>query len=115
MLSGVPYACLSAEECQTIEGEIQLWQGWPPWIRIESRDKKSVFGINTDAEVTESDFMPKALMKQLYTNPSLTGTFCIELTGDKTTVPYDDRVIKYVRIIRYKIEGGKSTQRQKVN
>ena len=99
----VSYKYLFTPRCQNIEGQIQLWNGWPPWIRIESTDKQHVFGVETNEEVTESDFMPEAL-KELHTNPSLAGTFCIKLTGDQTTVPYDDRVIEYVKVIRYKIE-----------
>jgi hypothetical protein len=72
----VSYKYLFTPRCQNIEGQIQLW----------------------------NDFMPEALLKELHTNPSLAGTFCIKLTGDQTTVPYDDRVIEYVKVIRYKIE-----------
>jgi len=63
-----------------------------------------VFGIVTNEEMTKSDFMPETLLKELQSNPSLTGTFCIKLTGGQTTVPYDDRVIKYVKVVRYKIK-----------
>ena len=99
----VSYKYLFTPGCPNIEGQIQLWNGWPPWVRIESMDKRQVFGIETDAEVTKSDFMPEALLKELYVNPSLTGTFCIKLTGGQTTVPYDERVIKYVKVVSYKI------------
>jgi hypothetical protein len=105
ILSGIePCVQVYAAECQTIEGEIQVWNGWPPWIRIESKDKKHVFGIETNDEVSKSDFMPESLLKALYKKPTLTGTFCVTLTGSRTTVPHDDRVIKYVKVVSYRLE-----------
>ena len=103
------YGCVffnnpSASECQIVEGQIVIWNGWPPWIRIESDDEKNVFGIETNEEMTKSDFMPETLLKQLHSTSSLTGTFCVQLTGSQTTVPYDDRIIKYVKVVRYKIK-----------
>ncbi len=100
----VPIQYLLAAECETIEGEIQLWQGWPPWVRIESKGKRSMYGIETNVEVTKSDFMPQALLKKLNGKPFLAGTFCVKLTGGKTSVPYDDRIISYVKIVSYKLE-----------
>ena len=95
---------LSASECQNVKGEIVLWQGWPPSIRIESSDKKNVYGIETnDEEIPSSDVMPETLWKKLLSEGSLSGTLCIKLTGVQTTVPYDDRVIKYAKIVKYKI------------
>jgi hypothetical protein len=103
-LSGTAFCNHSlAAECQNIEGQIQTWNGWPPWIRIESRDKKSVFGIETNEKGTKSDFIPSPLLEKLYTQHSLDGTFCIKLTGKQTNVPYDDRVIKYIKVISYKV------------
>ena len=103
-LSGTAFCKSSlAAECQNIEGQIQLWNGWPPWIRIESSDKKRVFGIDTNEEVTKSDFIPSDLLNKLLTHASLEGTFCIKLTGGQTTVPYDDRVINYIKVISYKL------------
>ncbi len=83
---------------------MQLCQGWPPWVRLESKDKKTVFGVETNDEVTKSNFMPEALLKKLYANRYVIGTFCVTQTGDRTQVPYDNRVIKYVRVISYRIE-----------
>ena len=102
----VPYLAIlsSASECQNVDGEIVVWNGWPPWIRIESSDKKHVFGIETNEDMTKSDFMPETLLKELESSPSLTGTFCIRLTGGQTTVPYDVRIIKYVKVVRYRIK-----------
>jgi len=104
ILSGVVFYKISfAKECQNVEGRIQLWNGWPPWIRIESIDEQNVFGIETNEEVTQSDFILEALLKELIADQSLTGTFCIKLTGAQATVPYDDRVIKYVKVVSYTI------------
>ena len=94
----------STSECQNVNGQIALWNGWPPCIRIESNDKKYVYGIETnDKGIPDSDFMPDTLWKKLLSDDSLSGTFCIKLTGGQTTVPYDERVIKYVKIVRYKV------------
>ena len=93
-----------ASECQNVEGQIFIRNGWPPWIRIESSDKQNMFGIETNEEITKSDFMPEGLLKELQSNESLTGTFCITLTGDQTTVRDDARVIKYVKVVSYKIK-----------
>jgi len=95
---------LLGAECQTVEGQIVLWNGWPPWIRIESNDKKNVFGIESDEGATTPDYMPDDLSKALSTKGSLSGTFCVTLTGEQTSVPYDDRVIKYVKVVTYKIK-----------
>ena len=92
-----------AVDCQNVEGQIQIWNGWPPWIRIESKDKKSVFGIETDEAVTKSVFMPASLLQKLQTNGSLDGTFCIMPTGAQTSVPYYERAIKYVKVVSYKL------------
>jgi len=90
-------------QCHAVEGEIQLWNGWPPWVRIESKDKGHVFGIEVDDATGKSKAMPESLFEELLTNGSLTGTFCIEMTGEETTVPYDKRPIKYLKIVGYKI------------
>lgn len=99
----------STPECKNIEGEIFIMNGWPPFIRIESSDKKDLFGIETVEEGTpRSGFIPEALWKELMSEGSLSGTFCIQLTGGKTTVPYDDRVIKYVKVVSYKLDDSQS-------
>jgi hypothetical protein len=91
-------------ECKNIEGSIFIMNGWPPHIRIESIDKKDLFGMETDEEeIPLSGYMPESLWQKLMSEYSLSGTFCIELTGGKTKVPYDDRVIKYVKVISYKL------------
>lgn len=94
----------STPDCKNIKGAIFTMNGWPPRIRIESIDKKDIFGIETDEEeIPLSGYMPESLWQKLISEHSLSGTFCIELTGGKTTVPYDDRVIKYVKVISYKL------------
>lgn len=104
------YAQAFAADCKTIEGEIHFWNGWPPAVRIESKDKKHVFGIETNDEVTQSDYMPESLLKLLQENGAMTGSFCVKLTGSETTVPYDKRKIKYVKVVRYKIKSGYNKQ-----
>lgn len=96
-----PHGVSMASEYQTIEGEIQLWNGWAPWVRIESKDGKHVYGIKTNDEVDKSQFMPESLLKELLKNGSFIGSFCIELVGEQATVPYDDRVIEYIRVVSY--------------
>ena len=94
----------STPECNNIEGEIYIMNGWPPFIRIESNDKKELFGIETEEEETPcSGCIPETLFKKLMSEGSLSGSFCIKHTGEQTTVPYDDRVIKYVKIVSYKL------------
>ena len=108
LLSGIAfYKNSSATECLNVEGQIVIWNGWPPWVRIESKDNRSVFGIETDDEITKSDFMPEALLKELQSKHFLTGTFCIRLTGEQTTLPCDERVIKYIKVIKYEIRHNK--------
>jgi hypothetical protein len=104
MCTAVVCKALSASACLNVEGQMAIVQGWPPRIRIESSDKKNLYGVDTNDEDTpSSDVMPKPLWKELLQKGALSGTSCVEFTGAWTTVPYDERVIKYVRIIRYKI------------
>lgn len=72
--------------CHAIRGELQFWQGWPPHLRIETSDKKHVFGFNY------SDEKPLPVPLQALVDSGINkieGAFVVCPLGEKASVPYD--------------------------
>jgi hypothetical protein len=89
-------ACVPPESakgtCHAIRGELQFWQGWPPHLRIETSDKKLVFGLNYSDEKS----LPAPLQALVNSGVNkIKGAFVVCLLGGKTSVPYDKRSIEF--------------------
>ena len=78
--------------CHAIRGELQFWQGWPPHLRIETTDKKHVFGLN----YSDEKLLPAPLRALVDAGANnIKGAFVVCLLGGKTNVPYDKRSIEF--------------------
>lgn len=89
-------ACIPSESaketCHAIRGELQFWQGWPPHLRIETSDKKRVFGLSYSDEKS----LPVPLQALVDSGANnIKGSFVVCLLGGKTSVPYDKRNIEF--------------------
>jgi len=81
----------SKRSCLTIQGQLQFWNGWPPALRIEAKNKRRVFGLH----YPDDQPLPPALQALFESHTyAADGTFVICPLGGATTVPYDKRPIE---------------------
>ena len=67
--------------CSNVVGELQLWNGWPPNVRIAVSD--SVFGVGLE----EDGVMPDSARAALRKADRVQASFRICPTGDQVTIP----------------------------
>lgn len=78
-------------ECFTVYGTLYVYNGWPPNLRIESKDNK-LYGVGP----SENELIPESIKQVL---PSkIEGEFELCPFGETTTVPYEEREIEMVCI-----------------
>ena len=86
-------AALAHAQCFIVAGERQVWNGWPPNLRIESSDKERVFGL----PYSDDDALPKPIQAVVEsTSQRAVGKFLLCPLGARMSVPYDDRPIEVV-------------------
>lgn len=94
-------ACIAedaAPRCRAVEGELQLWNGWPPAYRIHASNGE-VYGLETP---DSGDELPDALKAALAGRDGpIRGTFMVCPTGTNTSVPYDRKQSHLVRLTAF--------------
>jgi hypothetical protein len=92
-------SCVVADEpsrCRDAKGELQLWNGWPPSVRIRTRSGE-VYGLEG-----ESPEIPDTLKAALAGGDGpVRGTFTVRPTGVDTSVPYDRKPIHLARLTAF--------------
>ena len=82
-------------DCKTVEGNLHVWNGWPPNWRIETRDHKNVYGLAYD-DSDSLQLMPVLIRKLAVTKEKqMDGTFKICPLGKITAVGDDERKIEW--------------------
>lgn len=71
--------------CVTVRGEMRVWNGWPPNLRIESDGR--VFGVGP----IEDEIFPSGWVAFMPT--AIRGTFRLCSLGTETRVPYLEQPI----------------------
>jgi len=88
--------------CNFVTGEVGLWNGWPPPIRIVSTDGV-VYGVPEPED--NQQLVPEELLTLLQkATAPISGGFTLCPLGGTTSVPYDDRPIVLVSILDFDIE-----------
>jgi hypothetical protein len=85
---------LLATECKVVAGVFQLWNGWPPSLRLKDAKSGTIYGVN------ESVHIPNAMRQSVVRNGRVTGKFCLTVVGH-TTVPYQKEPITLVHVVSY--------------
>ena len=80
--------------CIELTGELQIWNGWPPWLRIEADHR--LYGVGP----IEHEIFPKNLASALPALARATarveGAFRVCPLGEQARVPYlDDPIPLY--------------------
>lgn len=79
-------------ECFEAEGLLKFYNGWPPYMRIETKNKDIIYGVGP----VENEYIPASIKSVM---PStIEGKFELCPFNETTSVPYDDRIIKMVCI-----------------
>jgi len=78
-------------ECFKVVGSLYTFNGWPPSLRIELKDKR-LFGVGPN----ENELIPEKIREVLPTR--IDGEFELCPFGYSTSVPYDERKIEMVCI-----------------
>jgi len=88
---------VKAEEldCVEVKGEFNVWNGWPPALRLHDTQNNIYYGIPDDVEVS------KEIIERIKKSEPVKGMFCLEDLNEETHVPYQDSPIKLVKIKRY--------------
>ena len=78
--------------CFKVVGTLELYNGWPPALRIEPKTKGKLYGIGPK----DRELIPNNIAKVL---PSkVEGEFEVCPFNETTSVPYDERKIEMVCI-----------------
>jgi hypothetical protein len=88
--------------CTLVPGELSLWNGWPPPIRIVGTN-----GVIYGVPEPENDqlLVPEELLTLLQKGTApISGSFTLCPLGGTTTVPYDERPIVLVSILDFDLE-----------
>jgi len=83
-----------ATECKVVAGVFQLWNGWPPSLRLKDAKSDTIYGIN------EGDHIPNAMRQSVMRNGHVAGKFCLTIVGH-TTVPYQKEPITLAHVVSY--------------
>lgn len=78
-------------KCFTVYGTLYSYDGWPPYLRIESKDKK-LYGVGPP----ENELIPQSIQQVLPTK--IEGEFEVCPFDETTLVPYEEREIEMVCI-----------------
>ena len=78
--------------CFRVAGELQFYNGWPPFLRIEPEHRDTVYGVGP----VENELVPVSVRAVMPT--MIEGNFELCPFNESTSVPYDDRVIQMVCI-----------------
>jgi hypothetical protein len=78
-------------KCFVVSGKLYSYNGWPPFLRIESKDKK-LYGVGP----VESELIPAEVRSVLPTE--IEGRFELCPFRETTSVPYEKRKIHMVCI-----------------
>jgi hypothetical protein len=74
-------------KCFTIVGTLHFYNGWPPFLRIESKNEM-LYGVGP----VENELIPKSIRK-VFPN-EIEGQFEFCPFGETTSVPYEKRKIE---------------------
>ena len=85
---------LLAAKCKVVVGVFQLWNGWPPSLRLKDKKSGIIYGVNEDTHI------PKVMRRAVTRNGRVVGKFCLVVVG-RTTVPYQKEPIFLVRVTSY--------------
>jgi len=88
--------------CTLVPGELSLWNGWPPPIRIVGTDGV-IYGVPEPEN--DQQLVPEKLLRLLQkATAPVSGSFTLCPLGATTTVPYDERPIVLVSILDFDLE-----------
>ena len=90
---------MSESNCFEISGEFEVWDGWPPSLRIHDNENDIWYGVPDDDESINKEFI-----ERIKKGETLSGIFCLSKTGKEVNVPYQETPIILVKIIKYKLE-----------
>lgn len=97
LLLGSAYS--HAKDCTNVVGELTLWNGHPPFLRITLWRSNEVFGVLQAGEEPAPGAIPSTLYAQvLEGSHRVNGKFCIEKLGKFTKVPNRNNDIEYIKI-----------------
>lgn len=86
--------------CKTVEGNLHVWNGWPPNWRIETSDHKNVYGLAYD-DSDSLQLMPDLIRKVVVAKgQQIEGKFRICPLGKTTAVGDDEREIEWACLDR---------------
>jgi hypothetical protein len=95
------YAEDEVPSCSLVTGELSIWNGWPPPIRIVGPDGV-VYGVPEPEN--DQPLAPEELLTLLRNGKTpVSGSFTLCPLGGTTTVPYDKRPIVLVSILDFDI------------
>src|SRR5690348_5349116 len=81
-------------KCEVVAGVFQLWNGWPPSLRLTDARSGNVYGTY------ERTPLPEGMRQEVIRNGHVSGKFCLEVVGH-TTVPTQKKPIILVRVMSY--------------
>jgi len=88
--------------CSFVSGVLELWNGWPPPIRIVGADGV-VYGVPEPEN--DQQFVPEELLTLLKEGKApISGGFTVCPLGGTTAVPSDERPIVLVSILDFDVE-----------
>ena len=73
-------------------GELQLWNGWPPNVRLSANGV--LYGVGRG----EGEDLPDAILSRLTKDGMIKGRMRICSLGDEVRVPYQERALPLVCI-----------------
>ncbi len=89
-------AVKKGQKCVTIHGKYAQWNGWPPAERIETTDRKEVYGLISSVEGDDVPQypLPESLLLVWNSHEEVDGEYLFCLDGGDFSVPYDSRPIR---------------------
>ncbi len=82
-----------------LRGSFLIYNGWPPALRFHDAVSQKIYALNDDEDPPGPEWIDS-----IHRENRVTGEFCVALTGEKTSVPYEAKPIHYVQIKSYKLQ-----------
>ena len=88
------YQAVFATDCTYVAGEFEVWNGWPPALRLTDSTTGITYGVAEDSP------LPRQMEKEVESKHSVKGKFCVQ-TLKVVTVPYQVEPITLVKVVAY--------------
>lgn len=85
---------LPAATCKAVTGVFQVWNGWPPSLRLADKKSGNIYGTY------EHSPLPNGMRQEVIRHGHVTGKFCLKVVGH-TKIPTQQKPITLVRVMSY--------------